>query len=202
MHSHRSAARPTKCAELRLAGPCKDEVRAAEGDLVELGARRSQARRSSPSRRGRQYSARSGMMSRHGRGKRGRPRKRRRTMRLTYSATCSRLAEPPTHSLCRGSGRPASRRSTSSRRGKSPSLKPGSAPLMAKHGRGSIAGAFAWRSLRCWRVSAHRALSLSARKILDRLEIELYRHGGKPEENGRLPCTLTTLSSSAFIVTR
>jgi hypothetical protein len=36
---------------------------------------------------------------------------------------------------------------------------------------------------------AHRALSLSARKILDRLEIELYRHGGKPEENGRLPCT-------------
>jgi hypothetical protein len=36
---------------------------------------------------------------------------------------------------------------------------------------------------------AHRALSLSARKILDRLEIELYRHGGKPEENGCLPCT-------------
>jgi hypothetical protein len=36
---------------------------------------------------------------------------------------------------------------------------------------------------------AHCALSLSGRKILDRLEIELYRHGGKPEENGRLPCT-------------
>ncbi|HXS48655.1 MAG TPA: hypothetical protein VN713_00860 [Sphingomicrobium sp.] len=36
---------------------------------------------------------------------------------------------------------------------------------------------------------AHRALSLSARKILDRLEIEFHRHGGKPEDNGRLPCT-------------
>jgi hypothetical protein len=35
----------------------------------------------------------------------------------------------------------------------------------------------------------HRALSLSARRVLDRLEIELYRHGGKPEENGRLACT-------------
>ena len=36
---------------------------------------------------------------------------------------------------------------------------------------------------------AHRALSLSARKILDRLEIEFYLHGGKPEQNGLLPCT-------------
>jgi hypothetical protein len=60
---------------------------------------------------------------------------------------------------------------------------------MAKHRRGSISGAFAWRLIEMLESPAHRALSLSARKILDRLEIELYRHGGKPEENGRLPCT-------------
>jgi hypothetical protein len=60
---------------------------------------------------------------------------------------------------------------------------------MAKHRRSSIAGAFAWRLIEMLESPAHRALSLSARKLLDRLEIELYRHGGKPEENGRLPCT-------------
>jgi hypothetical protein len=60
---------------------------------------------------------------------------------------------------------------------------------MAKHRRGSIAGAFAWRLIEMIESPAHRALSLSARKILDRLEIELYRHGGKPEQNGLLPCT-------------
>jgi hypothetical protein len=60
---------------------------------------------------------------------------------------------------------------------------------MAKHRRGSISGAFAWRLIEMLESPAHRALSLSARKILDRLEIELYRHGGKPEENGCLPCT-------------
>ena len=32
-------------------------------------------------------------------------------------------------------------------------------------------------------------MSLSAKRVLERLEIELYRHGGKPEENGRLACT-------------
>ena len=32
-------------------------------------------------------------------------------------------------------------------------------------------------------------ISLSAKRILERLEIELYHHGGKPEENGRLACT-------------
>jgi hypothetical protein len=60
---------------------------------------------------------------------------------------------------------------------------------MAKHRRGFIAGAFAWRLIEMLESPAHRALSLSARKILDRLEIELYRHGGKPEQNGLLPCT-------------
>ena len=57
---------------------------------------------------------------------------------------------------------------------------------MAKHRRGSIAGAFAWRLIEMLESPAHRALSLSARKILDRLEIELYHHGGKPEQNGTL----------------
>lgn len=55
--------------------------------------------------------------------------------------------------------------------------------------RGSIAGAFAWRLIEMLESPAHRVLSLSARRILDRLEIELYHHGGKPEANGRLPCT-------------
>ncbi len=36
---------------------------------------------------------------------------------------------------------------------------------------------------------AYRALSLSAQRVMSRLEIELARHGGKPEENGRLACT-------------
>jgi hypothetical protein len=36
---------------------------------------------------------------------------------------------------------------------------------------------------------AYRVLSLSALRIMSRLEIELARHGGRPEENGSLPCT-------------
>jgi hypothetical protein len=36
---------------------------------------------------------------------------------------------------------------------------------------------------------AWRELSLSARRILDRLEIELGRHRGRPESNGELICT-------------
>jgi hypothetical protein len=55
--------------------------------------------------------------------------------------------------------------------------------------RGSIAGAFAWRLIEMLESPANRVLSLSAKRVLERLEIELYLHGGKPEENGRLPCT-------------
>jgi hypothetical protein len=55
--------------------------------------------------------------------------------------------------------------------------------------RGSINGAFSWRLIEMLESPAHRALSLSARRILDRLEIEFHHHGGNPEENGRLPCT-------------
>ena len=50
-----------------------------------------------------------------------------------------------------------------------------------------IEGQFAPRLVDMLRSPAMAALSLSARRILDRLEIELADHGGK--ENGRLPCT-------------
>ena len=36
---------------------------------------------------------------------------------------------------------------------------------------------------------AYRVLSLSAHRVLDRLEIEFAKHAFKPEENGQLPCT-------------
>jgi hypothetical protein len=55
--------------------------------------------------------------------------------------------------------------------------------------RGSIPGAWTWRSIEMLESPAYRALSLSAHRILARLEIELHQHGGKPEENGRLACT-------------
>ncbi len=48
---------------------------------------------------------------------------------------------------------------------------------------------FSWRSIEMQRSPAYRALSLSARKVLDRLEIEFAQHGNNPLENGSLPCT-------------
>jgi hypothetical protein len=63
--------------------------------------------------------------------------------------------------------------------------------MSAKAGKGrrSINGAFAWRLIEMLESPANRVLSLSAKRILERLEIELYLHGGKPSENGKLPCT-------------
>ena len=55
--------------------------------------------------------------------------------------------------------------------------------------RGSINGAFAWRLVEMLESPAYRVLSLSAHRVMARLEIEMAHHGGKPEENGRLPCT-------------
>jgi hypothetical protein len=55
--------------------------------------------------------------------------------------------------------------------------------------RNSIPSAFAWRLIEMIESPANRVLSLSAKLVLERLEIELYQHGGKPEENGKLPCT-------------
>jgi DNA-binding transcriptional MocR family regulator len=46
---------------------------------------------------------------------------------------------------------------------------------------------FAWRTIRMLRSPPYRMLSLAARRCLDRIEIELARHGGK--DNGRLPVT-------------
>jgi hypothetical protein len=48
---------------------------------------------------------------------------------------------------------------------------------------------FAIRKIRMLESPAMRALSLAARRILDRIEIELARHGGK--DNGRLPVTFS-----------
>jgi hypothetical protein len=54
---------------------------------------------------------------------------------------------------------------------------------------GSIPGAFSWRTIEMLESPAHRVLSLSALRALARLEIEFGHHGGKPKENGKLPCT-------------
>jgi hypothetical protein len=53
--------------------------------------------------------------------------------------------------------------------------------------RQSIDGQFAPRRIEMLESPAYRVLSLSARKVLDRIEIELAHHGGN--DNGRLPVT-------------
>jgi hypothetical protein len=50
-----------------------------------------------------------------------------------------------------------------------------------------IPGAFAWRLIEMISSPAFCVLSLSARRVLDRLEIELASHGGA--DNGNLPVT-------------
>jgi hypothetical protein len=44
--------------------------------------------------------------------------------------------------------------------------------------------------------AAYCELSLSARRVLDRIEIELAKHGGV--ENGRLPVTYDDFNDTAF----
>jgi hypothetical protein len=53
--------------------------------------------------------------------------------------------------------------------------------------RTEIAEQFAWRPISMLESPAYRALSLSGRRVLDRIEIEHAHHGGK--DNGRLPVT-------------
>ncbi len=53
--------------------------------------------------------------------------------------------------------------------------------------RSRIAGQFSYHLIEMLESPAYRALSLSARRILDRIEIELAHHGGT--DNGRLPVT-------------
>jgi hypothetical protein len=55
----------------------------------------------------------------------------------------------------------------------------------------TINGQFAPRTIEMLRSPAMRALSLTGRRILDRVEIELASHGGK--DNGHLPVTHTDL---------
>jgi hypothetical protein len=54
-----------------------------------------------------------------------------------------------------------------------------------------IDGQFAARLIEMLQSPAMRALSLSGRRFLDRLDIELARHGGN--ENGQLPLTYSDL---------
>lgn len=58
---------------------------------------------------------------------------------------------------------------------------------MTRRRSNSINGQFAPRTIEMLRSPAYRVLSLSARRVLDRLEIELADHGGN--DNGRLPVT-------------
>lgn len=53
--------------------------------------------------------------------------------------------------------------------------------------RNSIGGQFAPRLIEMLESPAYRALSLSARRVIDRVEIELAHHGGG--DNGKLPVT-------------
>lgn len=50
-----------------------------------------------------------------------------------------------------------------------------------------IPGQWTWQLVEMKESPAWRVLSLSGRRVLDRLEIEVAHHGGK--DNGRLPCT-------------
>ncbi len=58
---------------------------------------------------------------------------------------------------------------------------------MSKRRRTQIDGQFAPRLIEMLESPAYRALSLSARRVIDRIEIELGHHGGT--DNGRLPVT-------------
>lgn len=51
-----------------------------------------------------------------------------------------------------------------------------------------IRGQFGWRTIAMLESAAYRALSLSAHRILARLEIELAHHGGTETANGALIC--------------
>lgn len=55
-----------------------------------------------------------------------------------------------------------------------------------------ISGQFAPRTIEMLESPAMRVLSLSARRVLDRIEIELARHGGK--DNEHLPVTFDDFS--------
>jgi len=55
------------------------------------------------------------------------------------------------------------------------------------HRHNSFGGPFAGRLIEMLKSPAYRVLTLSAHRLLARIEIELYQHGG--EDNGKLPVT-------------
>lgn len=62
----------------------------------------------------------------------------------------------------------------------------------AGHGRDRKKGTmqqFVGREIEMLKSPAYRVLSLSAHRVMSRLEIELANHGGQSVENGKLPCT-------------
>ena len=60
---------------------------------------------------------------------------------------------------------------------------------MSRRRKTSINGQFCWHGIAMLESPAWRALSLSGRRLLDRLEIEQSRHGGNAKANGKLICT-------------
>jgi hypothetical protein len=58
---------------------------------------------------------------------------------------------------------------------------------MSRRKRNSISEQFTVRTIRMLESPAYRALSLSAHRILSRIEVELGHHGGN--DNGKLPVT-------------
>ena len=58
-----------------------------------------------------------------------------------------------------------------------------------------FSGQFIGRLVEMLESYAYRVLSLSARRVLDRIEIELAHHGGKAEENGKLAVTYSDFES-------
>ena len=63
--------------------------------------------------------------------------------------------------------------------------------MTSKHRTGKISGQFAPRLVEMLEAPAWRVLSLSARRVIERVEIELAHHGGK--DNGRLIVTYDDL---------
>jgi hypothetical protein len=53
--------------------------------------------------------------------------------------------------------------------------------------RNKIASQFAWQAIEMLESPSYRVLSLSARRVIDRIQIEHAHHGGR--ENGKLPVT-------------
>lgn len=58
---------------------------------------------------------------------------------------------------------------------------------MKKHRRNTITGQWAARQIEMLESPAYRVLSLSAHRVLSRIEVELAHHGGN--DNGKLPIT-------------